>query len=162
MRSAFFTVIMAASTAFAACSGGGGSKAIPGEAVGGVALPQSCPGFRYAECITLKYRSPFEQKLCVYDGGLFFGPSCVPSGSKPWNWLMHLKGYGRYGHDASKKIKVSFDPNPGNPTDLTISESQKIRSSRGKIAYSVGLRACIPITGGELCTPGRSIGIVTE
>ena len=87
---------------------------------------------------------------------------CVPSGSKPWNWLTYVKGYGRYRHDASKKIKVSFDPNPGNPTDVTISESQRIRSSHGKIAYSVGLRACIPQTGGEWCTLGRSIGIVTE
>lgn len=125
--------------------------------------PQSCNPYHYAECITLKWHPPFEQELCVDYGYLYFGPSCVPSGSKPWNWLLyHLKGHGRFRHVASKKIKVSFYPNPGNPTEVTISERERIGSSRGKVAFSVALEACIPITGGEWCTPLRRIGVVTE
>ena len=161
MRGALITVLTAASIGLPACSSGDAFKAMPSQAVGSLRVAQSCM-HPYAECITLKYRSPFEQELCVEGGGVAFGPSCEPSGSKPWNWLRNLKGYGRYRHDPSGKIQVSFDPNPGNPTDVTISESQRIRSSHGKVAYSVVLRACIQQRGGEWCTLKRSIGIVTE
>jgi hypothetical protein len=162
MRSALLVALVAVSTGFAACSSGSDSPAMPGDVAGGVQLPQSCDGGPYAECITLTYHSPYEQELCVDGGGLLFGPSCTPSGSKPWNWLMHLKGYGRYRHDASKKIKVSFSPNPGNPSDVTISENQRVRSSNGAIAYAVIVRVCIPITGGDWCTLPRGIGILTQ
>lgn len=161
MRGALITVLMAASIGLPACSSGGAFKAMPSQADGSVRVAQSCM-HPYAECITLKYRSPFEQELCENGGGVAFGLDCKPSGGKPWSWLRHLKGLGRHRHDPSAKITVSFDPNPGNPTDVTISENQRIRSSHGKVVYELVLTACIPQRGGEWCTLKRSIGIVTE
>jgi hypothetical protein len=124
---------------------------------------QSCPR-GYAECITLKYGSPFEQQWCVHGPirTMGFGPSCVPISYGSWQWSTQVRGYGAYRHHPSEKIGVLVDPNPGNPTDVTISETQKIKSSGGKIAYTVRLSSCTEFTGGFWCTDATFIGISTE
>jgi hypothetical protein len=58
---------------------------------------------------------------------------------------------------------VSFDPNPGNPTTMAISETKKIGHSGGKIAYTVVLSACTRFSGGYWCTDvGGYIGVYTK
>jgi hypothetical protein len=130
------------------------------ETVGGVRPAQSCPQ-RYVECITLAYGSPFEQEWCVPDSqDLGFGSNCVPTSYGTWHWSKKVQGNL---HHPSKELVVSVDPNPGNPTDVTISESQRIKPSRGKIVYAVRLEACTQISQGWDCGGGpRFIGISTK
>jgi hypothetical protein len=123
----------------------------------------SCP--YYYECITLKYGSPFEQEWCVTGppAGLGFGPSCVPISYGTWQWSTRVKGFGRW-HSSAKKIAVSVYPNPGNPTELTISETKKIKPSSGKIVLEVDLHPCTKFLGGIECVCLHScpIGISTS
>jgi hypothetical protein len=123
------------------------------------AKAQTCPG-RYAECITLAYGSPFEQQWCVYGANpwhLGFGSNCVPT-SGTWLWYTGFN----HRHDPGKFIQVSVKPNPGNPTEVTISERKRIKSSRGKIVFRVELEACYQFSGGCGGPLPVFIGIATE
>ncbi len=136
----------------------GGSPTVLRQ-VAGVRPARSCPGQYYAECITLAYGSPFEQEWCIPKGvgGLSFGPSCNPV-SGTWQWYTSVYNLGR--HHSRKWIEVSVHPNPGNPVEVTISESQPIKSSHGKIAYGLVLKACDRAS--ESCTGKSFVGIKTK
>jgi hypothetical protein len=162
MRCALLTVLTAAGIGLAACSSGGAPQAMPGQAVGNVRTAQSCP---YRECITLKYGSPFTQEWCVAGpppAYLDFGSDCVLS-SGAWGWgsgLVKVKLDGE--HHALGWIDESVNPINGNPVNVTISETRRIKPSRGRILYFVRLGACVHFSGGEYCTAPRAIGIATK
>lgn len=123
---------------------------------------RSCPS-QYLECITLAYGSPIEQEWCVpVKGPLGFGPSCDPTSYGTWNWGTKVRKLA--GHHSRKWIDVSVEPNPGNPVELTISESTRIKPSHGKIVYVVFLETCTHFSGGWNCLDGwaNRIGISTR
>ena len=58
---------------------------------------------------------------------------------------------------------MSFDPNPGNPTELTLSEKRRLDSSNGQIVFEAELHACSPFSGGVYSPAGdHAIGIGTK
>lgn len=119
----------------------------------------SCP--QYLECVKLAYGSPIEQEWCVpAKGPLGFGQNCDPTSYGTWTWHTKVRGHR---HHAREWIDVSVDPNRGNPVELTISESQRIKPSHGRIVYVVSLETCTLFSGGENCRNGweNSIGIST-
>ncbi|MFY9720560.1 MAG: hypothetical protein WAK16_13055 [Candidatus Cybelea sp.] len=114
----------------------------------------------YAECITLAYGSPFEQEWCAPRGvRLGFGSTCTRPNYGTWQWYRKVFNLAR--HHSRKWIEVSAYPNPGNPVDMTISESQRIKPSHGEIVYMVSLEACSPFSGGIECLKGK-VGISTK
>jgi hypothetical protein len=150
MRSTLLAGLLAAST-FAACSGGGSQAMLPG-AVGGVQPAQSCRG--YSECITLSYGAPFEQQWCIYRDAVSFNSlDCKNTPPGPWKW--HVKVHRVSDHHLYAGIKASFDPNPGNPTALTIAETHKHKPSKGKIIFEAIFGAC----QGNGCVGSGVIGI---
>lgn len=123
----------------------------------------SCPS-SYVECITLRYGSPFEQAWCVLPGSGF--PSlgftkakCKKFRSGTFQWSSKVLRVGTGRHVGT--IAASFDPNYGNPTELTIAEKLKRHSSGGKIVYRVGLQACQVISNNWYCSEPDRIGIST-
>jgi hypothetical protein len=66
-------------------------------------------------------------------------------------------------HRRVTDIYASFFPDSGNPTELKIAETQKRRSSGGKVTYYVRLQACQKLSGNEYCNSRPySIGIATK
>lgn len=61
---------------------------------------------------------------------------------------------------------MSFDPNPGDPTEMTITETLKHKSSNGTIIYEAVPEACLQFSGGFECDGGfddpRIVGIATK
>ena len=157
--------LVAASPMLAACSSGGSAPPLGGT-VGSVQAvqSQSCSG-GYAECITLSFGSPFEQQWCVLPPaglrahvGFIDCKKYLKSGT--WNWLMKVHSV-RTGH-RFQGIDFAFKPNPGNPTEMTMSENKRIKSSGGKIAYVAFVLTCSPFSGGQYCPESVSIGIATK
>lgn len=111
----------------------------------------SCPS-QYLECIKLAYGSPIEQELCLpVKGHLVFGSNCHPRRGT-WNWYTKVRGHHR------KWIEASVAPNPGNPVELTISETQEFKPSHGKIVDVVYLKIC----ESDGCAVLGGIGISTR
>ncbi len=166
-----FSLLLASSALIAGlvlsgCSTGG-SQALPGSSQSAmghrVGQPQivgagiqktsgSCDYSLYLECVTVSKASPFTQEWCISETGSCSTPCC----GTDWTWALPittLKG------KAYKKLKSAWDPNPGNPSTLTIS-GKKIKSSKGKVKYEGDLAACSPTYG---CVYGSlPIGIITN
>lgn len=163
----------AAAAMLAGCGGGsiGSPAAVPRASAiathtGGVQAVQLCPG-QYAECITLAYGSPFKQPWCMLPpAGLGAGMGFTKAGCKKflksgaWTWKAKILKVSSPRHFGG--INVSFDPNPGNPTELTLSEKRRLDSSNGQIVYEAELHACSPFSGGVYCPAGHAIGIGTK
>jgi hypothetical protein len=133
------------------------------DGAGSLQAAQSCSG--YTECITLAYGLPFKQEWCVVPGTGF--PSLgftkakckkVKSGTFGWG----AKAYKVSPHRRVREIEASFAPYSGNPTELAIAETQKLRSSGGTVTYYVSLHACQHFSGGWYCSGPYSIGIATK
>ena len=112
----------------------------------------SCNYSAYYECVTISKASGFSQEWCISTNG-----SCSTVYPGVWEWSLPVttvKG------KAFKKIIGGWDPNPGNPTTLTISEKKKVKKSKGKVKYEGTLSAC-STTYGCVYLP-LPIGIITE
>jgi hypothetical protein len=133
--------IVVAAALLTACGGSqppiGAPGAIPqGRAIATHAEPSGSCSSQYLECVKLAYGSPIEQELCLpVKGHLVIGSSCDP---RTGTWYWYTKVYGR----RRKWIEASVAPNPGNPVELTISETQGFKSSHGKIVDAVSLKIC--------------------
>ncbi len=163
MRSTLFVglALLAASLGLAACSSGGSTQPPLGAGAGAgstqPARPQSCPS-QYVECITLSRGAPFTQQWCLSAAGIILG-DCTPAGNPTWSVSVRKVS-------TRKKfwgITASFHPNPGNPTELTITqEKKKMASSGGQIVYEAFTEVCQPDGGGEGCGFGPTVGIAIK
>lgn len=158
-----------ASILFAGCSGSQPLDGTPGIVPQNRVIAtktqrsQSCPS-KYVECITLGYGVPFEQEWCVVAGtGFpslgFTSAECKQSKSGNFKWYTKVYRVGSEKLVAS--ISASFDPYAGNPTELTIAENVKRRSSGGKIVYRASLHACQVVSGNWYCSDPDVIGVAT-
>ncbi len=163
MHRSLLIAAVVASLGLAACSGGT-SPSIPGSAplaaqrgerasmqiVNGELPPAACPS-QYIGCITVAKGHPAKYQICITTTG-----NCT-SGSFPsekWsNKIVTLKG------KAYKGITGSFKPNPGNPTEVTVTAKVALKNSKGKVVYAQDLKACP--TGSGSCTTG-AVGIATK
>lgn len=162
MHRSLLVAAIVASLGLAACSGGT-SPAIPGslitaqagerasmQIVNGELPPASCPS-QYIGCVTVAKGHPAKYQICITTTG-----NCT-SGSFPkqkWsNKIVTLKG------KAYKGITGSFKPNPGNPTEVTVTAKVTLKNSKGKVVYVQDLKACP--TGGGKCSTG-AVGIATK
>ncbi len=169
------TLCIVAIAILAGCGGAQPAIGAPGAATTqasaiathtGSVQPVSCPS-QYIECITLTYGSPFEQEWCLLPpAGLRAGMGFTKAGCKnflksgTWSWkakIFTVSSPRRH----FWRMNVSFDPNPGNPTELTLTEKRRLSSSSGQIVYEARLDACSPFSGGIYCPEGHSIGIAT-
>ncbi len=155
---------LAASLLLSACSGGSGSLPTGSQTASSMGhqnnlkiismtpVRQSCNYSAYYECVTVSKATPFTQEWCISSTG-----SCGSVFPGTWTWsttITTTKG------KKYKKLAASYDPNPGNPSTLTISEKKKVKSSKGKIKYEGSLQACSN-TYGCVYLP-LPIGIATQ
>jgi len=159
---------IAASLVLSACSSSsGGSQALPSSpqavapmghsarphftVVGAQKFTASCDASVYLTCVTVSKKSPAEIEICVNEAG-----SGCTSGSFPsltWYEAVYTaKG------KVTKKIVGSFYPNPGNPSDDTITVKKKVKNSHGNISYYQFIEACFYTSD---CISGY-VGIYTK
>ncbi|MGA2758972.1 MAG: hypothetical protein ABSF08_01465 [Candidatus Cybelea sp.] len=151
-------LILAAS--LAACSGqttsGAGYTPQTTPAQTGHSLNRSvqpdakCPK-SYLACVTVSQPSGADVGLCVVNGQIV--TSC--SGSLPsytWSSIFYTRG-GRVFH----KLNGAFDPNSGDPTLDTVTETAALKSSLGRYKYHQVVKACT--SSGCL---SADIGVATE
>ena len=155
---------LAAGLTLAACSGT--SQSIPGgsqsvapmakhaphfTAVGPKGDAASCPSSLYFTCVDLsKGKSTLE--ICISTSG-----NCTSGLVGEWNFtskIVQVKN-----GKKTKKIKATFDPNPGNPVTITY-KTKKVKDSGGKIVYAQQINAC-EVTYPSSCIAG-TIGISTS
>jgi hypothetical protein len=163
VRTTLLAAAIVATLGLAACSSGG-SQAIPGSqslapmgsgfstrlAVEGIA-PDNCPSSKYIGCITVAKGHPAKYTICITTT-----TSCN-SGSFPgekWSSkILTLK------KKLYKGIVGTFKPNPGDPTNGTVTAKVKLKNSGGKVAFVQAVKAC-PTAGGSCST--NDIGIITK
>jgi len=161
------TSAIAASLVLSACSSGsGGSQALPSNSqavapmahsahlmvVGARPSTASC-GTAYLTCVTVKKGTPAALEICYNASG---GSGCT-SGSFPsltWSEAIVSVKTGK----VYKKIVGSFYPNPGNPSEDTITAKRKVKNSHGKVTYFQAIEGCL--SSGS-CLTGE-IGIATK
>jgi hypothetical protein len=151
---------LAASLALSACSGG--SQAIPGSgqtvAPMGHHMPQlvapgaqrnaSCPSTFFV-CVTL-YPGTTQQGICISTSG-----NCTTGLVGSWNFSGAITTYPK--GKKYKKIKVSFSPNPGNPTTISF-KAKKVKNSHGKVKWEMVLTA-VEVTNPSSVVTGN-IGLI--
>jgi hypothetical protein len=158
---------IAASLVLSACSGGsGGSQALPSNSqavapmahsahltvVGARPSTASC-GTAYLTCVTVKKGSPASLELCYNASG---GSGCTSGSFPSLTWyevVVSVKSGKIY-----KKIVGSFYPNPGNPSEDTITAKRKVKNSHGKVIYMQEIEGCLYTSD---CLTGE-IGIATK
>ena len=137
--------VLAASLALAGCSTSGGSQSVPGTSavsplghhgaqivVAGAQHLASCPS-QYFTCLTI-YKGSNQIEICISSSG-----NCSSGLVGTWTWagtIIHVKT-----GKKDRKFKVSWSPNPGNPTVNTI-KVNTIKDSHGKIKYAENITAC--------------------
>jgi hypothetical protein len=159
--------VLAAGLLLSACSSGGGvSQALPGGSqpfvardsgaqlnrIGVEPLAASCPA-KYDECETISKTKSFKQEWCVVKKGTTGCKHLYP-GTFTWSGPVKKTNGKKF-----TSIVTSFKPNPGNPTELTLSEKKAVASSKGKVSYYASIKACN--TSSE-CTSASLIGIITQ
>ncbi|MBV9333778.1 MAG: hypothetical protein JO146_07200 [Candidatus Eremiobacteraeota bacterium] len=98
----------------------------------GVQHLASCPS-QYFTCVTL-YKGANTIGICISSSG-----NCTSGlvGNYTWSGTVVSAKTGK----KYKKIKVSWSPNPGNPTTNTLTV-KKIKNSNGKVIYAENISAC--------------------
>lgn len=92
----------------------------------------SCPSSQYYECVEVSKKTPFTQTWCIVD---VTSGSCSSSGDlAPGTWTWNVTN-----PKKKKTVEGSFDPNPGNPTMLTI--KTKLAKSKPN-QYTVSFTIC--------------------
>jgi hypothetical protein len=112
----------------------------------------SCDTSVYLTCVTVAKGSPAELEICYNSEG-----SGCTSGSFPsltWYEAIYSVKKGK----LYKKIVGSFDPNPGNPSEDTITAKKKLKNSHGKVTYYQSIEGCLSTSN---CISG-DIGIATQ
>ncbi|MFZ0031248.1 MAG: hypothetical protein WBE79_04840 [Candidatus Cybelea sp.] len=157
---------LAASLILSACSSGSMSQAVPGgsqsamgrhagtpmlHAVGAVANA-SCPS-SYYECVTVSKASPFQQQWCIVYSGTSGCSDLYPG---TWTWAAPVT---KARHHKRGKVVSKFSPNPGNPTELTLSIKGRLRSSHGNVARIANLTAC---NSANSCVGPVAIGVIIQ
>ncbi len=120
--------------------------------VGAHQFTASC-GTAYLTCVTVKKGSPASLEICYNASG---GSGCT-SGSFPsltWSEAIVSVKTGK----VYKKIVGSFYPNPGNPSEDTITAKKKVKNSHGKVTYFQEIQGCLYTSD---CLSGE-IGIATQ
>jgi hypothetical protein len=108
----------------------------------------SC-GSAFFACVTLTPPSS-SIGICISTSG-----NCTSGLVGSWNWSGTVVTYPK--GKKYKKIKVSFSPNPGNPTTNTFS-AKKIKNTHGKAKWAENLKAC-EVTNPASCLYGL-VGII--
>jgi hypothetical protein len=159
---------LAASLVLSACSGSSsiptGSQSVapmsrhagtPMLSAVGAKHDTSCPSAFY-ECFEISKTSPATQEWCIIYSGT---SDCTDLYPGTWTWASanYKVKKGAPTSKKDKKISSSFSPNPGNPTDLTIS-TKSGKSSKGKITGAVELSVC---NSASSCLGPIYIGIST-
>ncbi|MGA8097429.1 MAG: hypothetical protein WB810_02090 [Candidatus Cybelea sp.] len=159
---------LAASLILSACSSGSMSQSIPGgsqsamghhagtpmiQLKGGVIANASCPS-SYYECVTVSKSSPLQQQWCIVYSGTSDCSDLYPG---TWTWAAPVSK-ARHHHKKGKVVS-KFSPNPGNPTELTLSIKGRLRSSHGNVARVANLTAC---NSADSCVGPVAIGIIIQ
>jgi hypothetical protein len=93
----------------------------------------SCPSSLYFTCITI-YKGSNQLEICISSSG-----NCTSGLAGEYTWsgtIIHVKT-----GKKDKKFKISWSPNPGNPTVNTI-KVNTVKDSHGKIKYAEDITAC--------------------
>jgi hypothetical protein len=160
---------IAASLLLSACSSSsGGSQALPSGSqavapmghsgrphitiVGAKKFTASCDASLYLTCVTVSKKTPATLEICINESG-----SGCTSGSFPTlTWYEAI--YSAKTNKLYKKIVGSFYPNPGNPSEDTISAKKKVKNSHGVVKYYQYFEACFNSTSCD----SAEIGIATQ
>lgn len=161
---------LAASLILSACSSGSMSQAIPGgsqstmgrhagtpmlQLKGGAVADASCPS-SYYECVTVSKASPLQQQWCIVYSGTSGCSDLYPG---TFTWAAPVSKAHHKKHHKKGKVVTKFSPNPGNPTELTISLKGKVKSTKGKVGYVAALEAC---NSSSSCVGPADIGIIVQ
>jgi hypothetical protein len=139
----------------------GGSQSAMGRHAGtpmlqlkGAIADASCPSSFY-ECVTVSKASPLQQQWCIVYSGTSDCSDLFPG---TWTWAAPVS---KDHHKKHKKGKVisKFSPNPGNPTELTISLKGKVKKTGGKVGYVASLTAC---NSANSCVGPVDIGVIVQ
>jgi hypothetical protein len=120
---------------------------------GGAVANASCPS-SYYECVTVSKASPLQQQWCIVYSGTS-GCSDIFPGT--WTWAAPVSKAHRRHHRG--KVVSKFSPNPGNPTELTISIKGKVKQTGGKVGYIAALQAC---NSANSCVGPVDIGVIVQ
>jgi hypothetical protein len=158
---------LAASLLLSACSTSGTSQTIPGgsQSVGAMGHhgPQfvvvhnggdaaSCPSSLYLTCVNVSKKKGGSVTICISSSG-----NCTSGLVGDWNWttsVTNLKG-----KNEDKKIKNSWDPNPGNPSTDTFTVHGKLKASK-QVKYVANVTAC-EVTNPSSCLT-TAVGLVPK
>jgi hypothetical protein len=160
---------IAAGLLLSACSSSsGGSQAIPSSSqavapmghsahphltiVGAQKFTASCDTSVYLTCVTVSKKTPAVLEICYNESG----SGCSSGYFPPLTWYEGI--YSVKTNKLYKKIVGSFYPNPGNPSDDTITAVKKVKNSHGKIKYYQYIEGCLYTSD---CLTGE-IGIATQ
>lgn len=167
---------LAASFMLSACSSGGGSQALPGGqsvapmghhengpmlVLAGVKDQTTCPsstGSTYLDCYDITAGKKFKAQWCIVYTSKENG-TCDSSILYPgtWTWTVS-KVIAVSNGKKTKKIKNSWKPNPGNPTENYIKSKSSVKSTGGTVGYYIELEAA---TSSQTVGP-YEIGIVVS
>jgi hypothetical protein len=123
------------------------------QLMGGAKHDASCPS-SYYECITVSKASPSEQQWCVVYSGT---SGCTDLYPGTYTWSAKISKAKK--KKKKGKLVSKFSPNPGNPTEWTVSEKGKVKSSKGKVGYVTEFNVC---NSDNSCLGPIEIGIMTE
>ena len=160
---------IAASLVLSACSNSsGGSQAIPSSpqavapmghsahlhltVVGAQKFTASCDTSVYLTCVTVSKKTPAALEICYNESGSGCSSGYFPS----LTWYEAI--YTVKANKIYKKIVGSFYPNPGNPSEDTITAKKKVKNSKGVVKYYQYIEGCLNSTE---CITGE-IGIATQ
>ncbi|MGA2760702.1 MAG: hypothetical protein ABSF08_10335 [Candidatus Cybelea sp.] len=160
---------IAASLLLSACSNSsGGSQALPSSSqavapmahsghphltvIGGRKNTAYCDYSLYLTCVTVAKGSPAALEICYNESGSGCSSGYFPS----LTWYEGI--YSVKKNKLYKKIVGSFYPNPGNPSEDTITAKKKVKNSHGVVTYYQYVEGCLNSTE---CITG-SIGIATQ
>ncbi len=159
---------IAAGLLLSACSSSsGGSQAIPSSSqavapmghsahlhltvVGAKKFTASCNS-AYLTCVTVSKKTPAVLEICYNESG----SGCSSGYFPPLTWYEGI--YSVKTNKLYKKIVGSFYPNPGNPSDDTITAVKKVKNSHGVVKYYQYIEGCLYTSD---CLTGE-IGIATQ
>ncbi len=160
---------IAASLLLSACSSSsGGSQALPSGSQAARVAPMShsahltvvgarkftayCDPSLYITCVTVSKKTPAALELCYNESGSGCSSGYFPS----LTWYEAI--YTVKANKIYKKIVGSFYPNPGNPSEDTITAKKKVKNSKGVVKYYQYIEGCLNSTE---CITGE-IGIATQ
>jgi hypothetical protein len=120
--------------------------------IGAQKFTASCDLSLYLTCVTVSKKTPATLEICYNESGSGCSSGYFPS----LTWYEGV--YSVKANKLYKKIVGSFYPNPGNPSEDTITAKKKVKNSHGVVKYYQYIEGCLNSTD---CLTG-SIGIATQ